>query len=261
MSDKPADSLKIRGERRVPIDWTVRVQTKDIDQTHTAQTINLSRSGAFICSPDAVAAGTLLQLTFSVPGEGEHVVFADVVRVVDPEEADRREVEPGMGVAFMNPRKPMRELIDRIIETAADPPSQEEELVEQVASTWTGFDGDDDDKQDGEDMPPPEVDPDALYAQAQTLFDRGAYAASLEIAKALSERSPDDDRYKVLFHLASGGAHKVNGETDKAVLHWEAAVEADPGCADAVAALRDAGVSKKKQQSFIERLMGAFRGG
>src|SRR5205085_9032991 len=60
MSENSVESVKTRREPRFTVGWTVRVQTKGVDEVHTLQTMNLSRSGAFICTPHQVPAGTLL---------------------------------------------------------------------------------------------------------------------------------------------------------------------------------------------------------
>jgi tetratricopeptide (TPR) repeat protein len=259
MGDKPQDSLKVRREPRFSVGWTVRVQTKGVDEVHTLQTVNLSRSGAFICTPRQAPNGTLLQLTFAVPEEGEFVVFGEVVRVVDSEEADARQVEAGMGVAFMNPRKTIREVLDRILRSIES--RVDDDPLDGAASTWTGLDAAAAQlKANAVPDPKPEFDPESHFKRARSLHELGDFAGALEIAKGLIERIPGETRYRVLFHVANARVLLDQQENDKAVIHWEAVVKLDPTHSEAVAALREAGVSKKQQESLVSKLFGRLRG-
>jgi hypothetical protein len=266
MSENSLESVKVRREPRFAVGWTVRVQTKGVDEVHTLQTMNLSRSGAFICTPHQVPAGTLLQLTFAVPEEGDFVVFGEVVRVVDTAEADARQVESGMGVAFMNPRKSVREVLDRILRGIEL--RTEEAALDSAAATWSSLDVASANLQaaaaaahaaaNGATDP---GEPELHFERAQILHERGEHEGSLEIAKALLERFPSQNHYRVLFHLSSAAVLRAQGEGDKAVIHWEAAVKCDPQNSEAVTALREAGVTKKQQESLMSKLLGRLRGG
>jgi tetratricopeptide (TPR) repeat protein len=266
MSENSVESVKVRREPRFTVGWTVRVQTKGVDEVHTLQTMNLSRSGAFIFTPHQVPAGTLLQLTFAIPEEGEFVVFGEVVRVVDTVEADARQVESGMGVAFMNPRKSVRDILDRILRGIEL--RTEEAALDSAAATWSSLDIASANLQAAAaaaaaakagttDPGNSEID----FERAQQLHNTGEYEGGLEISRSLIERFPGENRYRVLFHLGSAAVLRAQNENDKAVIHWDAAVKLDPENAEAVTALREAGVTKKQQESLVSKLLTRLRGG
>ncbi len=264
MSESSLESVKVRREPRFTVGWTVRVQTKGVDEVHTLQTMNLSRSGAFICTPHQVPAGTLLQLTFAIPEEGEFVVFGEVVRVVDTVEADARQVESGMGVAFMNPRKSVRDILDRILRGIEL--RTEEAALDSAAATWSSLDIASANLQAAAAAAAVAAgatdpgEPDLHFDRAQRLHDSGEHDGGLEISKLLIERFPAENRYRVLFHLGSAAVLRARNEIDKAVIHWEAAVKLDAQNNEAVTALREAGVTKKQQESLMSKLLGRLRG-
>jgi tetratricopeptide (TPR) repeat protein len=183
---------------------------------------------------------------------------------VDTAEADARQVESGMGVAFMNPRKSVRDVLDRILRGIEL--RSEEASLDSAAATWSSLDIASANLQAAAaaaagGAPTDPGEPELHFERAQRLHQNGEHEGSAEIAKALVERFPAQNDFRVLFHLASAAVLKGYGEGDKAVIHWEAAVKLDPRNAEAVQALREAGVTKKQQESLISKLIGKLRGG
>jgi hypothetical protein len=84
------------------------------------ETVDLSRSGAFIRTDAVIPVGSQLQLTFVVPERDLEVdLFARVVRVVDAATADARETEPGVGVEFVDPPASFVALVDDLLAPAS----------------------------------------------------------------------------------------------------------------------------------------------
>jgi uncharacterized protein (TIGR02266 family) len=83
---------------RVPI--SVKVTNMDSGNFAYALGLNISISGMFLRADEPLAKGTPLTLQFTLPGQDEIVVKADVVRVQAPSPSPA--VISGMGVRFID---------------------------------------------------------------------------------------------------------------------------------------------------------------
>ena len=111
---QPADDPR-RTFPRVNARFAVRFATsQDFVLEYAA---NISAGGVFVNTQDPPALKSIVKVEMELPGGGPPVsVQAVVVHRVSPEEAKARNIEPGIGVQFMDADDQFRERIDKAIE-------------------------------------------------------------------------------------------------------------------------------------------------
>jgi type IV pilus assembly protein PilZ len=115
-SSVPPDGRERRSFERIPVTWAVDYASGD---TFLYSYItNISAMGIFILSREPMPAGSTLRLRFSPPGE-EPFELEGEVTWVNPVRDDGDNLNPGMGVRFMNLEPPMRERLVDLVRTIA----------------------------------------------------------------------------------------------------------------------------------------------
>lgn len=111
----PTD-LHLRKEVRHAVRWSLRVCTIGWDEELAMETVDLSRSGAFVRTDVPIEPDTQLQITLLVPERNlELDVFARVVRRVDTKTAADRETEAGVGIEFIEPSTQFRNMLQELL--------------------------------------------------------------------------------------------------------------------------------------------------
>ncbi|HPS56585.1 MAG TPA: TIGR02266 family protein [Spirochaetota bacterium] len=94
MTDKKPDK---RNEERIK--KTVRSEVRS-DETFTySSTVDVSRGGIFISTPEPLGSGSRIELSIAIPGDGE-VSIHGVVKWIREDEAGG--CRAGMGIEFQN---------------------------------------------------------------------------------------------------------------------------------------------------------------
>lgn len=99
-------------EQRVEVEFANREELKE------AWTVDISKGGMFIRTPQPPPHGTRLEIKFQMP-DGRLVLTAEVVHVVDPESAVAFNQPAGVGVQFVDLSKEVREKIEAYVEGLA----------------------------------------------------------------------------------------------------------------------------------------------
>lgn len=110
MSNKDRQTER-RKEQRIPVEIEVKYSTGDsfvVDWT-----MNISRGGMFIRTPNPLPVGSNLKIYFSVPGAQEGIYAEGIVRWrVEPSDPN---VIPGMGVEITNINEDSRNILEEFI--------------------------------------------------------------------------------------------------------------------------------------------------
>ncbi len=113
----------MRAERRVEADWAVDCETPDTFLY--AAIANISALGIFVRTESPFAIGTLLSLRF-LPRDGEPFQSKGRVQWINPVVAFGDNINPGMGIQFIDLSPEERERLVEAIHTIAylrsDPP-------------------------------------------------------------------------------------------------------------------------------------------
>lgn len=105
-----------RQSERVPVTWAVDYGSGD---TFLYSYItNISAMGIFIYSKDPLAVGTRLNLRFAPPGEEPFELIGEVAWI-NPYREGGENLNPGMGVRFIDLELPMRERLVALVRTIA----------------------------------------------------------------------------------------------------------------------------------------------
>lgn len=112
----PPGVVDRRSSQRVPVNWAVDCQSGD---TFLYSYItNISAMGIFVYSVDPLPVGSLINLRFTPPGEQPFELMGEVAWV-NPFREGGDNLNPGMGVRFVNLSPEMRERLVQLIRTIA----------------------------------------------------------------------------------------------------------------------------------------------
>ena len=101
---------------RFEVEWSV-----DCVATDTflyASITNISEMGIFVCTTDPLRIGTKMRLTFAPPG-GEAFELDGCVAWVNRVKPDGENINPGMGIRFVDLQPDERERLVEVIRTIA----------------------------------------------------------------------------------------------------------------------------------------------
>jgi type IV pilus assembly protein PilZ len=116
-SSAPPDSVDRRSSERITVTWSVDCMT---DQTFLYASIrNISELGIFVATLDPLPVGTVLTLRFAPPGAGEPFVLPGRVQWVNCVKPLADNLNPGMGVRFLDLTIDARERLVEAIHTIA----------------------------------------------------------------------------------------------------------------------------------------------
>jgi type IV pilus assembly protein PilZ len=118
MSGNPKKSggAERRGHRRFPA--SIQVDYADGDTFLFAYLQNISEMGIFVRTKEPVPVGTRLKLRFHVD-EAEPLVLKGEVTWINPVRADGENINPGMGVRFVDLTRERREQVVALVKTVA----------------------------------------------------------------------------------------------------------------------------------------------
>jgi type IV pilus assembly protein PilZ len=116
-ADDPATAEEKRSSQRVEVTWSVDCET--YDTFLFASITNISAMGIFVQTDDPLEVGTMVRLRFA-PGDSEPT-FEMMGRVqwVNAVNAFGENINPGMGVMFVDLKPDERERLVRVIRTIA----------------------------------------------------------------------------------------------------------------------------------------------
>jgi type IV pilus assembly protein PilZ len=118
-SDRPSrapDGPDRRSYERIPVRWSVDFQSGD---TFLYSYItNISAMGIFIYSESPLQVGSQLSLTFAPPNSEAFELIGEVAWV-NPYRTDGENLNPGMGVRFVELQPEMRERLVDLVRTIA----------------------------------------------------------------------------------------------------------------------------------------------
>ncbi len=106
-----------RNAERVDVVWSVDCETSDTFLY--ASITNISELGIFVATENPLEVGTELTLRFSPPGAQESFVLAGMVQWVNPVKVLAENLNPGMGIRFIELSAEERERIVDVIHTIA----------------------------------------------------------------------------------------------------------------------------------------------
>jgi type IV pilus assembly protein PilZ len=110
------DGQDRRSYERIPVSWAVDYQSGD---TFLYSYItNISAMGIFIYSRDPLPTGSNIELKFAPPGEEPFELVGEVAWV-NPFREDGDNLNPGMGIRFVNLDPTMRERLVSLVRTIA----------------------------------------------------------------------------------------------------------------------------------------------
>jgi type IV pilus assembly protein PilZ len=116
-SSTAPDSIERRSEGRIAMTWAVDCIT---DQTFLYASLrNISELGIFVATLDPLPIGTSLALRFAPPGTSEPFVLPGCVQWVNCVKPLADNLNPGMGVRFLDLTSDARERLVDAIHTIA----------------------------------------------------------------------------------------------------------------------------------------------
>lgn len=116
---KTPSEKDLRRDERVPLKARVDYELLSEDAFLFEYTSNLSRGGIFLATRNPLPVGTQLSLRFSLPnGEGS-IETAGQVAWVNEYKRGGKNLNPGMGIEFVNLLDSDREAISRLVKRKA----------------------------------------------------------------------------------------------------------------------------------------------
>ena len=113
----PPDSVNRRSSERIAVTWSVDCMT---DETFLYASIrNISEMGIFVATYNPLPVGTVVTLRFAPPGAGEPFILMGRVQWVNSIKPLADNLNPGMGVRFLDLTSDARERIVEAIHTIA----------------------------------------------------------------------------------------------------------------------------------------------
>jgi len=77
-------------------------EEKDENFTFLYPTVDLNKTGVFLESTYPISVGTVIEINFAISTDTHFTIKGEIVRVVDPEDAQKENIKAGMGVKFIN---------------------------------------------------------------------------------------------------------------------------------------------------------------
>ena len=114
-----------RAAQRVEVTWSVDCETADTFLYASIR--NISALGIFVGTNDPLAVGTELTLHFSPPDHAPFVLRG-IVQWVNPFRQGKENLNPGMGVRFLDLASSERERLVEVVKTIAYLRDQKPEL-------------------------------------------------------------------------------------------------------------------------------------
>ena len=111
------DPAERRASPRIPVTWAVDCEAEETFLY--ASIANISEIGIFVRTKDPLEVGTRLTLRFAPPDLDQPFVLTGVVQWVNPLRALSENLNPGMGVRFVDLSLADRERIVAAIRTIA----------------------------------------------------------------------------------------------------------------------------------------------
>lgn len=115
-SDRPPASNR-RSTERIDVTWSVDCETEDTFLY--ANITNISEMGIFVRTQEPLEVGTRLTLKFSPPGKPEPFIATGQVQWVNPVRMLADNLNPGMGIRFVNLTDDERERLVEMVHTIA----------------------------------------------------------------------------------------------------------------------------------------------
>jgi type IV pilus assembly protein PilZ len=115
--EQGSDDDDRRAADRIDVVWSVDCETEDTFLY--ASITNISEMGIFVRTQQPLMVGTALTLKFAPPGVAEPFVLRGVVQWVNPLRVLAENLNPGMGVRFVDLNSDDRERIVEAIRTIA----------------------------------------------------------------------------------------------------------------------------------------------
>jgi uncharacterized protein (TIGR02266 family) len=113
LAERASRPIDRRATARYPARFAVRFGT--VDEFKREYATNISAGGLFIGTEAPPEMNTVIDVALELPGGTPVQAKALVVHRVSPEEAARRNVDPGVGVQFVQADDRFRERIDRFV--------------------------------------------------------------------------------------------------------------------------------------------------
>lgn len=121
-SGPPGSEQEERAAQRVPVTWEVDCETEDTFLY--ACITNVSALGIFVQCLDPLAVGTELTLSFRPVGNDAPFTLRGRVQWVNELRPDGDDINPGMGIQFLDLEPEQREQLVSIIKTIAYLPDE-----------------------------------------------------------------------------------------------------------------------------------------
>lgn len=113
----PDDSAERRAAERVPVLWSVDCETEETFLY--ASIMNVSEMGIFVATTQPQAVGTEMTLRFSPPDAQDDFVLQGRVQWINELRLDGDNLNPGMGIRFIDLKPDERERLVEMVKTIA----------------------------------------------------------------------------------------------------------------------------------------------
>lgn len=114
---EPPPASNRRSAERLEVTWSVDCETEDTFLY--ANITNISEMGIFVRTHEPLEPGTRLKLKFSPPDSVEAFVAVGQVQWVNPVKMLGDNLNPGMGIRFVDLTQELRERLIEIVHTIA----------------------------------------------------------------------------------------------------------------------------------------------
>ena len=125
-SDPPGSRSEKRAAARVPVTWAVDCETEDTFLY--ASITNISALGIFVLTRSPLPVGTELTLRFAPAVAGDEFVLRGQVQWTNELRPDGDDLNPGMGIRFLDLSREDRERLVEVIHTIAYLPGEPRDL-------------------------------------------------------------------------------------------------------------------------------------
>jgi type IV pilus assembly protein PilZ len=103
------------------IEAEIEIHFKNFEQFYKEYAKNISKGGIFIKSNNPLPPQTIIEIKIFLPDDKEPLdVVGEVVHIIEPEIAQQRGWDPGMGVHFVDYDEEMFKRLEKYIDSQAD---------------------------------------------------------------------------------------------------------------------------------------------
>lgn len=106
-----------RSAERIDVTWSVDCETEDTFLY--ANITNISEVGIFVRTQEPLEVGTRLKLKFAPPGAGNDFILTGQVQWINPVRMLAENLNPGMGIRFVDLTLDDRERLVDVVRTIA----------------------------------------------------------------------------------------------------------------------------------------------